>query len=217
MKKAQRTKAKIEQAAFLLFAKRGFHATTMRHIAQAAGVSLGNAYYYFPAKDDLVFVFYENMFALQLQASKRNASRSGKLQVRLQTFLNGYLDAIEPYHELAREVVTVAVHPGSALNPFSKQSRQLRSASKEIFSEVFGDLIADHPLADCLPTLLWLFHLGVTLRWIYDDSEGRKPTIKFVQHSTTLVSKLIQFSRLPLFGGTHKLARNLLKPLMRHE
>lgn len=45
---------KIVAAAEKLFARRGFHATGMRQIARAAGVSIGAIYHYFTSKDDLL-------------------------------------------------------------------------------------------------------------------------------------------------------------------
>ena len=44
----------IVQAAMACFVSRGFHATSMRDVAQAAGVSLGNLYNYFTGKDALI-------------------------------------------------------------------------------------------------------------------------------------------------------------------
>lgn len=44
----------IVQAAMACFVARGFHATSMRDVAQAAGVSLGNLYNYFSSKDALI-------------------------------------------------------------------------------------------------------------------------------------------------------------------
>ena len=45
--KSARTRSAIIDAALRLFRERGYEATTMRAIAAEAGVSVGNAYYYF--------------------------------------------------------------------------------------------------------------------------------------------------------------------------
>jgi AcrR family transcriptional regulator len=44
----------IVNAAIGCFIDKGFHATSMRDIAQAASVSLGNLYNYFPGKESLI-------------------------------------------------------------------------------------------------------------------------------------------------------------------
>ena len=48
-----RNKFKIEQAARKLFTRQGFHGTTVRQIARAAGVSMGKLYLYYPNKEDI--------------------------------------------------------------------------------------------------------------------------------------------------------------------
>ena len=51
--KAQRTRAAIIDAGYRLFLSKGYHATSMRQIADAAQLSLGAAYNHFANKDDL--------------------------------------------------------------------------------------------------------------------------------------------------------------------
>ena len=48
--KGEQTKALILDSALQLLQERGYEQTTMRAIAQQAGVSLGNAYHYFNSK-----------------------------------------------------------------------------------------------------------------------------------------------------------------------
>ncbi|MDC5518787.1 TetR/AcrR family transcriptional regulator, partial [Acinetobacter baumannii] len=47
-------RALIVQAALQCFVERGFHCTSMRDIAQAASVSLGNLYNHFDGKEALI-------------------------------------------------------------------------------------------------------------------------------------------------------------------
>lgn len=54
-RRAAQTRAEIVDAALDLFATRGFDATSMEQVADAAGVSRRTIYRYFPIKDDLVF------------------------------------------------------------------------------------------------------------------------------------------------------------------
>lgn len=46
-------KLKIGRAARQLFTRQGFHGTTVREIARAAGVSMGKLYLYYPTKEDI--------------------------------------------------------------------------------------------------------------------------------------------------------------------
>jgi AcrR family transcriptional regulator len=67
----ERNQIKIEQAALRLFTRKGFHGTTVREIADEAGVSLGSIYNYYETKERLYesLVFrYESTMAEQQRA-----------------------------------------------------------------------------------------------------------------------------------------------------
>lgn len=51
--RAERARSQILDAALKLFAHRGYGATTVREIAEAAGLSHGNVYYHFPDKEGI--------------------------------------------------------------------------------------------------------------------------------------------------------------------
>jgi AcrR family transcriptional regulator len=51
--KGERTQAEIVEAAYHLFLERGYHGTSMRQIAQAAGIALGGIYNHFSSKEDI--------------------------------------------------------------------------------------------------------------------------------------------------------------------
>ena len=64
-------RARIEAAAKELFIKRGFHATSMRDIAQAANTSLGNLYNYYRTKEDIlesIIERYQKVIDLRLRS-----------------------------------------------------------------------------------------------------------------------------------------------------
>ena len=51
--KGERTSQAIIEAAYRLFVEQGYHATSMRQIAQGAGVALGGIYNHFNGKEDI--------------------------------------------------------------------------------------------------------------------------------------------------------------------
>ena len=67
------TKALVRSTALRLFRERGYAATTMRAIAQEAGVATGNAYYHFASKDHLVQELYLDVTREQAAAARRGA------------------------------------------------------------------------------------------------------------------------------------------------
>src|SRR6266540_1313595 len=67
-RKKQRTRETIARAAHELFAERGYHATTLPDIAEAADVSTRTIFAYFPSKEDILFSDFPVMKAALAQA-----------------------------------------------------------------------------------------------------------------------------------------------------
>jgi AcrR family transcriptional regulator len=51
--RGERTQSEIVQTAHRLFLKNGYHGTSMRQIAEGAGIALGGIYNHFPSKEDI--------------------------------------------------------------------------------------------------------------------------------------------------------------------
>ncbi|WP_132653224.1 MULTISPECIES: TetR family transcriptional regulator [unclassified Rhizobium] len=76
-RKRRQTRERIEQAAMGLFLERGFDATTIEEITEAADVSKRSFFDYFPSKEEVVFA-WQDAFADRLMAAiaARPASES---------------------------------------------------------------------------------------------------------------------------------------------
>lgn len=53
LKKGETTRLAVEEAAWSLFLEQGYHATSMRQIADRAGLALGGIYNHFASKDEI--------------------------------------------------------------------------------------------------------------------------------------------------------------------
>ena len=129
--------AQILQAALQCFLVRGFHQTSMRDIAQAAGVSLGNLYNHFPGKEAIILavaVAESEELAPLLQRLAASDGERAQVLVFLQDF-----------HALCRQpewaTLAVEVLAESARNPavaeaFAANRRQLQATLAEALQQV---------------------------------------------------------------------------------
>ncbi len=127
----------ILQAALQCFVARGFHQTSMRDIAQAAGVSLGNLYNHFPGKEAIILavaVAESEELAPLLQRLAASDGERAQVLVFLQDF-----------HALCRQpewaTLAVEVLAESARNPavaeaFAANRRQLQATLAEALQQV---------------------------------------------------------------------------------
>src|SRR5687768_5234113 len=94
MVKGEATRRHVLETALKLFRRRGFERTTMRDIAEAAWLSLGAAYHYFPSKDSLVVAYYEWMQAEHERLAQAACPPDADLRTRLSTLLCTKLDLL---------------------------------------------------------------------------------------------------------------------------
>jgi AcrR family transcriptional regulator len=184
--------------AIRLFREQGYDKTTMRAIASEAGLSVGNAYYYFPSKDHLVQEFYVMIQREHSQAAAAVLAVETQFAARLHGVLVAALEVIAPYHGFAGKFIKVAADPSSPLSPFSDDSDPAREISLRIYRDLVSGTTTkiDPELRDELPDLLWLSQLAVTLFWVHDRSPGQAKTRLLVDRAVPLADRLISLSRL---------------------
>ena len=201
--RGEQTKAAITAAAQELFLERGYDKTTMRAVADRAGVSLGNAYYYFGSKEHLVQAFYERIQVDHAAASREVLDSSRSFGERLLGVLDAWVDVSAPYHAFAGKFFKVAAEPTSPLSPFSKGSAEARETSVALYREVVegSDLKVPSSIRAELPELLWLLQMGLVLYWVHDSSEGQERTRRLGRQLVPLVDKLVRMTRLPGMKG----------------
>ncbi|MFI1398952.1 TetR family transcriptional regulator [Streptomyces sp. NPDC020681] len=214
--KSEQTRTLILETALRLFQERGYDKTTMRAIAQEAGVSVGNAYYYFSSKEHLVQGFYDRIGAEHQAAVRPILDQETDLEIRLAGVLTSWLEIAEPYHEFAAQFFKNAADPQSPLSPFSPESEHAREAALSIHREVLAGSkakVADE-LADVLPELMWLSQMGLVLYWVFDRSEGRERTRGLAERGARLTTRGVALSRFrvlrPLVREVHELFTDFL-------
>lgn len=202
--RAEQTRTAITEAALRLFRENGYDATTMRAIAQEAGVSTGNAYYYFGSKEELVQQFYAQTHAEHLAACRTVLDGETEFAARLRGTLRALVDVNEPYHAFAARFFKYAAEPSSPLSPFSKESSPVREAALAIYREVVDGSATriDRELRAELPELLWLYSMGIVLFWVHDTSPGCAKTYQLIDRTVPLADRLVALSRIRLLRAT---------------
>jgi AcrR family transcriptional regulator len=101
----QEKRERIIHATKLLFAKKGFSATTTQEIAELADIGTGTLFLYAQTKEDLlVMVFRDEMFAVT-QAAFKSAPADGSL---LKQILHVFTSMVR-YHERDIEVARILI------------------------------------------------------------------------------------------------------------
>ena len=162
-----------------LFRRDGYDRTTMRAVADEAGVSLGNAYYYFSSKEHLVQAFYDGLQVEHAAAAAERPRRARRRSPR------GCAGCWTPGSTSRRR--TTSSPASSSRTPPTRAARCRRSARSRrrparpasrssSRCSTGSDLKVAAALRRELPELLWLLQMGVVLFWVYDDSAGQART-----------------------------------------
>lgn len=173
-------KDRLYAVAIGLIATRGYEATTLRDIANKAGVSVGLLYRYFPSKQAVVIALYDELSSdYERQAANMPA---GRWRDRFIFALTTSLDVLKPHKTALRALTPVLVgDPEEGIFASSTSFSRLRV--QRVFESAVTEA-ADapkKPLAEALGRLLYLVHLSVLLWWLLDKSANQRAT-------TTLVS-----------------------------
>lgn len=188
--KSERTRALIRDVALRSFRERGYDATTIRLIAQEAGISVGTTNYHFASKNDLVQELY-----LDVQLAHRDAvtpllANTDDLVDRLALVYRTGLAELEPYHRFAPEFLSAAMSPRSSVNPLSAES----TPSRETVIGVFRDAVTGAKkkslpaeLEEALPSALMIAHLLLALFWVYDSSPDQRRTQRLLDGGLRLL------------------------------
>jgi AcrR family transcriptional regulator len=214
--RSEATRARIVEAALTLFRENGYDRTTMRAIAKEAGVSVGNAYYYFSSKEQLVQGFYDRLAEKHRIQSADVLGTEREFAARLRGVMLGWVDVANPYHEFGKQFFVNAADPESPLSPFSPESAPARDAQLAIHRELIegSTLKLDPELRPELPELIWLYHMGVVLYWVHDRSPGARRTRMLIERTVPLIDRVVSLTRLRVLRPVTKDIVGLIKDLL---
>lgn len=214
--RGRRTASRILDATVELLQEVGHEGASMRAIAERAGVSVGNAYHYFPSKAHLVAAIYERLIGELANAADRALPSRRTLEDRLRIVWALWIQRIEPYHGAIGALFAAAADPTRPLDPFDADPSAAREAGIRLYRTVTAGSSSRIPveLLDELPALLWTAHVGVTLFWIRDRSPGRRRTARLIETAPDLLARVLALSGLPGFADLRRRAAALSRQLL---
>jgi AcrR family transcriptional regulator len=130
----------IIEAAVGCFVAQGFHQTSIRDIASAAGVSLGNLYNHFAGKAELIAEI-ATLEAEENTAVLERAERAGTAQKALSKFLRLYLDLCSDKDGI---FLTTEIFAEALRNP---EVAQGFIVNRQALEQRLARMIAAHPMA----------------------------------------------------------------------
>jgi len=212
--KALLTRQRIIEAAWRLFATKGYEQTTMREIAAEASCSLGLAYRYVTSKEDLVLELYRWLvFQLEEQVPLLPAT---SLAERFCQLMHTLLDVMAPHR------LTLIALSGAALNPLSRagvfgvegaEVRRRAQASYRLLVEQARDTPRASQVED-LATLLYGLQLALVLFWLQDLSPRTRQSEDLLQFVHELLKLGRPFLRLPRVARLLARLAQIVGPLL---
>jgi len=151
-----------------VFAEQGYHATSMRDLSKATGMSLAGMYYYVRCKDELLYQIQERCFVGVLEGA-RAALDSG-------TDLGDRIDRLIRYHvtfftEHMSEMKVLSHEADSLTKERQESINLLKKEYVTLLADLIGDAQEDGAKADKHVATYALFGM---MNWIYTwyDPEG---------------------------------------------
>ena len=170
----EETREEVLAAAARVFAKRGFHATSLDAIAEEAGFSRGAVYYNFADKEELFLELLDRRCAERSQDLREVfAGTDDDVEAtsrRAQLAADHALDAMTgdaEWRALYLEFLALAARDAAFRRRFSKRTQEMRSALEEVVVErtrPVADALDMEPeqlavVIDALGTGLWAHHM----------------------------------------------------------
>jgi len=176
------SREKILSAALELFAKKGFHATSISQIAKKAKISKGLMYNYFKSKDRLLDELIQNGFA-GLEGLGYHITKSTSPEDQLKDYVSAILDNLYSNFTYWQLYLALFMHP-DVQKRFEKKMKTFREEFINQFAKLFRKLGAKNPKLEAF--LLGTYFDGLVLNFIAAESDFSVEEIK-----TALLSKYI--------------------------
>jgi AcrR family transcriptional regulator len=133
---SDKVRKKIVDAASVLYAQKGFAATSIQEIAEAAGVSLPVTYHYVKKKSEIMRMIMEDVLSIFREGLTQEANGVEDPQAKLGAAIALYLGVVDQH----REKLLLIYQKSASLDRASKD--RVMQLEVEV-SEIFGGIIRE--------------------------------------------------------------------------
>ena len=166
------TRERLLDAAYVLFAEKGYAATSTAQICRRAGAVKTALYWHFDSKEGLLAAALERAALAQVEEIQKSAYLEGDPLSRLDRFLTGLRQLVEERPEMMRLLLSVALERGEASPETREMLRRLFRQIREAIVQGIEDAIGGRlPEADWLAQLILSLQEGVMLRHLVDPGQ----------------------------------------------
>lgn len=188
----EKTRQTLYLAALELLAERGFEGTTMRALAQRAGVSPGLAYRYFPSKGAIVMALYADLSGRFAQTPLPAGSWSDRVLVALRASL----DLLRPHRRVLAGALQVLLFDRE-LGLFSEGGAAARSQVRSVFLRAVAEAEDRPRAASALGRISDVLQLGLILWMLIDRTPDQRATDALIDVIAGFATPLRLAVRLP--------------------
>ncbi|MFF5792461.1 TetR/AcrR family transcriptional regulator [Paeniglutamicibacter sp. NPDC012692] len=190
---------KVQRAAVLLFASRGFAATGIRELGAAAGINSATIYHYTGSKEDLLVSIMRSCLEAMIESGSAALRTSAEPTIQLAALVAAHV-GFTATNPLTSRVVEYEMRALGPENCHAMQSR--RDEYESLFAQVVerGLRVGDFSSDDATMARLALMEMGTGVaHWYRPD--GRL-TLTEVQHNfVNMACKILSADRALLDGA----------------
>jgi len=173
------TRQKILEVARQLFASQGFHETTTRDIAKAAGLATGTMFNYFSSKEAIVGSLASEALA-DVRANLDHGNGDSSFEEDLFAFVAACLRKLKPLRKHLPALL------GTLLSPAHIDTDDDVSRLRASHLEVVAELANRHGVGELPPMaqqMYWSLYTGLLLFWAGDTSSRQEDTLALLDGS----------------------------------
>lgn len=141
----ERRRRQIVDAAVELFLQHGFHKTTTRRIARAAGISIGLLYEYISTKEDILYLVCEAIHAEMQQAVTDALAHAAQGTYPLEAMIRDYLQVC---HRMSDHILLIYQETQSLPGKWRRMVLENEIHITGLFTHVLAEMVARGELPD---------------------------------------------------------------------